>query len=108
MTSTDTKRLLKILNACTEARAWVGRHTLQWAWEHCERGDWMEWLADRLGVTMTPEAWAEYERVRAPALAEYRRVTAQALAEYERVRAPAYRAAIPWEQIERAAKEGTK
>ena len=36
---------LKLLNACPEAIKWCENyHTLQSAWEHCERGDWMLWL----------------------------------------------------------------
>ena len=129
MNSTETKRLLETLHACDDARAWVGRHTLQWAWEHCERGDWMEWLVGKLDIRMTDQARAEYERVmaqaraeyervraQARARAEYNRVTVQALAEYDRVRAPAwaeyeramaqaFRAAIPWETVREAARQ---
>ena len=94
MNTKETEKLLRRLGACDEARNWAAGHTLAWAWEHCERGEWLEWLADALGVTMTAPAGAEYERVRAAAWAEY-----------ERVRAAAYRVAVPYEQIALAAKE---
>jgi len=35
------------LHACEEAREWVGTRSLVKAWEECERGDWMLWLAAR-------------------------------------------------------------
>ena len=34
---------LEELNACSEAREWVGDKSLKKAWEKCERGDWMLW-----------------------------------------------------------------
>ena len=34
---------LKELNACSEAREWVGDKSLKKAWERCKRGDWMFW-----------------------------------------------------------------
>jgi len=34
---------LEELNACSEAREWVGDKSLKKAWERCERGDWMLW-----------------------------------------------------------------
>ena len=41
---------LKRLNACSEAREWVGKKSLKTAWRQCENGDWMLWLAGELGV----------------------------------------------------------
>ncbi len=42
------KNLLKKYNPCQEAVAWAGDKTIAEAWETCERGDWMLWLATRL------------------------------------------------------------
>jgi len=103
--ATETAKLLRRLGACEEARNWVQGHTLAWAWEKCERAYWLEWLANALGVRMTDSARAEYDRVEAAAWAKYNRGRAAAQAEYDRVRAPAYRAAVPYAEILKAAKE---
>lgn len=49
---------LRALGACDEALKWVAsrskkRQTLAALWRECPRGDWMLWLAARLG---TPDA----------------------------------------------------
>ena len=41
-------RLLKELDACDPARAWIGRKGFRGALRKCERGDWMLWLFLRL------------------------------------------------------------
>ena len=42
---------LKKLNACIDAREWVAaQRNYKEAWQNCERGDWMLWLAKRLKV----------------------------------------------------------
>jgi hypothetical protein len=41
---------LEDLDACREARHWVGSKTLVTAWKTCKRGDWLLWLAARAGV----------------------------------------------------------
>jgi hypothetical protein len=41
------KEFLISINACDEAREWVGDKTIKEAWEQCERGDWMLWLFRR-------------------------------------------------------------
>ena len=51
-----------------------------------DKFDW-DWAAANL---LSPESYAEYQRVCALAYAEYQRVCALAYAEYQRVRAPAY------------------
>jgi hypothetical protein len=38
---------LENLNACSEARQWVGDKSLPEAWATCERPDWVLWLAGR-------------------------------------------------------------
>ena len=46
----QTTKLEKI-NACCEAREWVAtQKNYKEAWQNCERGDWMLWLAKRLDV----------------------------------------------------------
>jgi len=43
--------LLTRLNACTEAVVWAETQPdLATAWNACERGDWMLWLAGRVAV----------------------------------------------------------
>lgn len=44
------QELLKDLNACKEAHDWVGDKTIEQAVAECPRGDWMLWLAGRVGV----------------------------------------------------------
>ena len=45
-----TTKLEKI-NACSGAREWVAtQKNYKEAWQNCERGDWMLWLARRLNV----------------------------------------------------------
>jgi hypothetical protein len=42
---------LERLSACREAREWVStQKSPTLAWQNCERGDWMLWLAKRLNV----------------------------------------------------------
>jgi hypothetical protein len=47
------KQNLIKLKACSDAIEWVGDMSLKEAWNKCERGDWMLWLAfimkDKLG-----------------------------------------------------------
>ena len=39
---------LAALDACVEARNWVGSKSLRTAYRTCQRGDWMLWLAGRV------------------------------------------------------------
>ena len=41
------KEFLVSINACEEARIWVGDKSIREAWEQCERGDWMLWWFSR-------------------------------------------------------------
>jgi len=43
------KEKLIELNACQDAREWVGDKSFPEAWATCERGDWMLWLANAVG-----------------------------------------------------------
>ena len=45
-----TKDILAELGACPEAVEWAGRKTHKKAWETCKRGEWLLWIAGRLGV----------------------------------------------------------
>jgi len=63
----NLKQKLIGLDACDDAIAWVGDRDLPAAWNECERGDWMIWLASRSGVdlrtlTAAKAACAEYAR----------------------------------------------
>jgi len=46
------KDKLEEMNACPEAIDWVGDKTLKQAWDQCERGDWMMWLAKRCAARL--------------------------------------------------------
>lgn len=46
--------ILKRLKACEEALEWYAGRDSQAAWQECERGDWMLWVAARLGVGRRP------------------------------------------------------
>jgi hypothetical protein len=52
--TTETRPLLPLLekyNACHYARTWAaGRTVSEDSWLACERGDWLLWIAARLGV----------------------------------------------------------
>ena len=50
LTAAQLAELLSQLGACSEAREWAVNRTLKQAWAECERGDWMLWLAARVGV----------------------------------------------------------
>ena len=44
MSKRSLKTLLKSMEACPEALAWVEDRTLDQAWAECQRPDWMFWL----------------------------------------------------------------
>jgi hypothetical protein len=46
------KHKLIEMNACSEAIEWIEDRTLEQAWNECERGDWMLWLAQKKGVDL--------------------------------------------------------
>lgn len=45
---TQFDKLLKDLNACTEARKWAKGQSFYHVWTTCERGDWLLWLCARM------------------------------------------------------------
>ena len=52
---------LKKIDACEDARVWVRtQKNYKEAWMNCERGDWMLWLAKRLGVDDRKLTHAKY------------------------------------------------
>ena len=87
-----TKRLLQSKGACASQVALFAEtfpHGTEITEAVClavaDKFDW-DWAAQNL---LSPESYAEYQRVCAPADAEHQRVCAPAYAEYRRVRAPA-------------------
>ena len=47
----NLKPYLQTLNACSESLKWAGsRKTSHNAWLACPRGDWLLWLAPRIGI----------------------------------------------------------
>lgn len=46
--------LLRIKNACTPARVWAGDLTIEEVIINCHRGDWLLWLAERIGIDRKP------------------------------------------------------
>jgi hypothetical protein len=75
------------MGACDEAVAWSRAYgNPEAAYRACERGDWLGWLIDRLGLSseaITP-AW---------------RVCYEATAAARRAYQEAIRAAVPWERV---------
>jgi hypothetical protein len=56
-----TDKLSK-LHACSDAREWVKtQKSAVDAWQNCERGDWMLWLAKKLGVDDRKLTMAKYQ-----------------------------------------------
>ena len=54
-----TLEILTRLGACEDARAWAAKHPdPRRAWQRCERGDWMLWIAARLDVDRRAIVWA--------------------------------------------------
>jgi hypothetical protein len=48
------QELLIELNACEDARKWAGDKTIEQVVQECHRGDWLLWLAKRVGVELQP------------------------------------------------------
>ena len=47
----NTDKIIEITRPCSEGVAYLRRYkTLREAWDQCPRGDWMLWLAQKLGV----------------------------------------------------------
>jgi hypothetical protein len=45
-----TKTILTELGACPEAVRWAGRKTPKKAWETCNHGDWLLWVAGKIDI----------------------------------------------------------
>jgi hypothetical protein len=55
-----TDKLSKV-GACSDARQWVRtQKSAEEAWQNCERGDWMLWLAKKLSVDDRKLTMAKY------------------------------------------------
>jgi regulator of protease activity HflC (stomatin/prohibitin superfamily) len=48
------QELLIELNACEPARRWAGDKTIEQVVQECHQGDWLLWLAKRVGVELQP------------------------------------------------------
>jgi hypothetical protein len=48
------KELLIKLNACDEAIEWAGDRTIEEIVKDCDRGDWLLWLAKKIGIKLQP------------------------------------------------------
>jgi hypothetical protein len=48
------KELLIKLNACREAIEWAGDRTIEQIVKDCDRGDWLFWLAKKIGIERQP------------------------------------------------------
>ena len=48
------KDLLKDLNACSDAKQWVGDMTIEEAVQKCHRGDWLLWLSQKIDIGLQP------------------------------------------------------
>ena len=42
--------IMRRFKACNEAVEWAGRKSAKGAWQKCERGDWMLWIAAKAGI----------------------------------------------------------
>jgi hypothetical protein len=115
---------MKLKSIATEEaacrKAWKGKCVGTWAW-HLHHETLTEQLTEpassridyilsskpedeqalRLRLFRPAAAWAEYDKVAAPALAEYDKVRAAARAEYEKVRAAAW---AEYDKVEAAAR----
>ena len=54
------KQLLSELRACSDAREWAEGKDLKTAWDTCERGDWLLWLAGRMA---DKPGWATHKAI---------------------------------------------
>ena len=48
------QQLLIELNACKDAREWAGDKTIEQVVQECHRGDWLLWLALKVGIELQP------------------------------------------------------
>lgn len=55
------KQYLTEIDACKEAKLWVGDKSLAEAWATCQRGDWMLYFAKRARVDIRPLTLAKAE-----------------------------------------------
>ena len=50
MDNAKLKAWLRSLGACCESLEWIGDRDLVTAWTECPRGDWLLWLAAKVGI----------------------------------------------------------
>jgi hypothetical protein len=58
------KDLIRKYAPCLEAVQWVGRRSVEEAWKECDRGDWLLWIAARVGVEHKKVVFAACQCVR--------------------------------------------
>jgi hypothetical protein len=73
---TPTQKYLESIDACSEAREWVGDRDLKTCWDECTRLDWLRF------VVKAP-ALAAYNEAMAPARAAHNKAMASAWAAYD-------------------------
>src|SRR5262245_1185844 len=83
---TEFQRELARLDACAEAREWVGARTREQAWRECERLDWLRWYALAPAFRARDEAIANAVRAYDEATAPAGRAHAEAIAHAGRAR----------------------
>ena len=93
--------LLRRLDACDEAIEWYGDRDSEDAWRECQHGDWMLWIASKIGVDRKRIVMASCDCVepalqfvpdgedRPRAAVDAARAWCQGAASYEEVRAAA-------------------
>jgi hypothetical protein len=54
MNAKKTMQILIDLDACEVARVWAEDKTIEEIVEQCHRGDWLLWLADKVGIGLRP------------------------------------------------------
>lgn len=84
-TATNHSDLLARLGACADARDWYDGRESKAAWLACERGDWLLWVAAKLGVDHRLVVFAAAYAARAAT---------------QRQHADLVRTRIPWELVE--------
>lgn len=53
----DFKKFLIEKNACEPAIKWLGERDIEQTYNDCERGDWLLWLAHKLGLSANKRRW---------------------------------------------------
>lgn len=77
---TSLQRRLKKIDACVEAREWVGKKSLREAWRTCPNGSWMNyWL-----IEVYPKCRMVFHRIHLRGFARLNRLPQQLLPQQDR------------------------